>query len=592
MLDPLLARIDEAIAERVAMLGGHNDEEALRLEGSFLDFVEAAWPSIDPAEFQTSSVVEAMAEHLQAVADGQIKRLLINVPPRCSKTLLTSICWSAWTWARRERSYLSGSQVKFLCASHGHTLSITNSNQTRRLIMSDWYQGLWGHRYKLMPDMNTKSRFDLDTGGSRISTSVGGSLLGLGGDVIICDDLHDTAGIESAADREAVLRFFQEVSSTRLNQAKEAAVVVVAQRLHEEDVCGWILSNSKEGEWEHLMCPMRWDSQRCCVTSLWVDPRGCDDETGEPLMTFPARQPVSAEAAEILEQREGALLWPERFGEAEVAALEASLGPYMASGRLQQSPTPKGGGIIRSEWFRLYDKHANGNKYPPTSFRIASLDGAFTDDETNDPSACTVWGMWTPPDVGGPRIILMDAWRKWLPLHGNPTPRLSDEIAQPGDTGAIVRQREAKFRQRAGREWGLVETVRETCIKFDVSVLLIEKAASGFAVASELQRLYAQDGIAVHMVTPKGDKVARCHAIVPILAQGLVYAPNIAWSDDLLLPELANFPYGKHDDLVDSTTMALSFLRRMGYVRTDAEIKAAELDRVAHRAPRKLLYPV
>ena len=110
-----------------------------------------------------------------------------------------------------------------------------------------------------MPDMNTKSRFDLDTGGSRISTSVGGSLLGLGGDVIICDDLHDTAGIESAADREAVLRFFQEVSSTRLNQAKEAAVVVVAQRLHEEDVCGWILSNSKEGEWEHLMCPMRFE---------------------------------------------------------------------------------------------------------------------------------------------------------------------------------------------------------------------------------------------------------------------------------------------------------------------------------------------
>ena len=120
----------------------------------------------------------------------------------------------------------------------------------------------------------------------------------------------------------------------------------------------------------------------------------------------------------------------------------------------------------------------------------------------------------------------MDAWRKWLPLHGNPTPRLSDEIALPGDTEAVVRQREAKFRQRAGREWGLVETVRATCIRFGVTTLLIEKAASGFAVAQELQRLYAQDGIAVHMVVPKGDKVARCHAIVPILSQGLVYAPN------------------------------------------------------------------
>ena len=186
----------------------------------------------------------------------------------------------------------------------------------------------------------------------------------------------------------------------------------------------------------------------------------------------------------------------------------------------------------------------------------------------------------------------MDAWRKWLPLHGNPTPRLPDEIALPGDTEAVVRQRNAKFRQRASREWGLVETVRATCERFRVSVLLIEKAASGFAVASELQLLYAQDGIAVHLVTPKGDKVARCHAIVPILAQGLCWAPNISWSDDLLLPELTNFPYGKHDDLVDSTTMALSFLRQMGYIRTDAEIRAAERDRATHRPPRKPLYNV
>jgi hypothetical protein len=88
--------------------------------------------------------------------------------------------------------------------------------------------------------------------------------------------------------------------------------------------------------------------------------------------------------------------------------------------------------------------------------------------------------------------------------------------------------------------------------------LLIEKAASGLSVAQELQRLYATDGIAVYLISPKGDKVARCHAIVPILSQGLVYSPNISWSGDLLLPELANFPYGKHDDLVDSTTMALS----------------------------------
>jgi predicted phage terminase large subunit-like protein len=364
------------------------------------------------------------------------------------------------------------------------------------------------------------------------------------------------------------------------------------QRLHEDDVSGHILATAKDGEWEHLMVPMRFDTARCCVTSLWVDPRGCDEETGEPLMTFPNRVPINAEAAEILDEREGELLWQERFGEAEVAALEASLGPYMASGRLAQSPTPKGGGIIKTDWFQVYNAHANNMKFPPTEFRVASLDGAFTDDETNDPSALTVWGVWTPPEVGWPRIMLMHAWRKWLPLHGNPTARRPDEIARPGDTEVIVRQREKIFQQRTGKEWGLVETVRATCKRFGVDVLLIEKAASGFAVASELQRLYSQDGIVVHLIAPRGDKVARCHSIVPILAQGLVYAPNLAWSDDLLLPELANFPYGKYDDLVDSTTMALNFLRQMNYIRTDAEVRAAEIAQVTHRPRLKPLYPV
>jgi predicted phage terminase large subunit-like protein len=565
----------------------------LRLEGSFIDFVEAAWPHIDPSEFQRSWVVEAMCEHLEAVANGEIKRLTITVPPRCSKTLLASVCFPAWIFAQRRRSYLKGPQCKILAASYGHSLSITNSNQTRRLILSPWYQSLWPTRFRLMDDQNTKLRFDTDAGGSRISTSVGGSLLGIGGDLVICDDLHDVSGIESEADRETVLRFFQEVSSTRLNNPKEAAVIVVQQRLHEEDTVGWIYANAKEGEWEHLMVPMKFDTQRCCQTSIgWVDPRGCDDETGEPLLAFPDRQPVSAEAQEILEQREGALLWPARFGEAEVAALEASLGPYMASGRLQQAPTPKGGGIIRTEWFQLYDKVANGNKYPTTTFRVASLDGAYTDNEMNDPSAMTVWGVWKPPDAAGPRIILMDCWRKWLTLHGNPTPRTPDEIAQPGDTEAVVRQRDARYRQRAGKQWGLVEWVRATCLKFDVDVLLIEKAASGLSVAQELQRMYATDGIAVYLISPKGDKVARCHAIVPILSQGLVYAPNISWSDDLLLPELANFPCGKHDDLVDSTTMALNFLRTTGRIQTDVEIQAAERERLTHRAPRRLPYRV
>jgi hypothetical protein len=146
LLDLLAERERQLLAEQAV---GVDDEEALRLEGSFIDFVEAGWPSIDPADFQRSYVVEAMADHLQAVADGQIKRLLINVPPRSSKTLLASVCFPAWLWAQRERSYLKGPQCKILSASYGHSLSIQNSNACRRLILSPFYQALFGHRWKL-----------------------------------------------------------------------------------------------------------------------------------------------------------------------------------------------------------------------------------------------------------------------------------------------------------------------------------------------------------------------------------------------------------------------------------------------------------
>jgi len=387
-------------------------------------------------------------------------------------------------WAQRERSYLKGPQVKFLCGSYGHSLSMLNSNLCRRLILSGWYQRLWGHRFTLRQDQNTKLQFDTNVGGSRIATSVGGSLLGLGGDIVVLDDPHDTAGIESQADREAVLRWWSEVSSTRLNDPKNAAIVVVMQRLHEEDVSGKILSDSADGEWVHYMVPMKYDSQRHCSTVLgWNDPRGCGED-GDPL------------DAEVVAEREGALMWPERFGPAEIASLEARLGPYMSSGRLQQSPQPKGGELFRREWWQLWDKNANGNQFPATSYRVASLDGAFTADEANDPSAMTVFGVFKHPTLNAQRIILMGAWRKHLPLHGNPTPRLPDEIPQAGDTEEIVRRRHAKYRQRVGNEWGLVEQVRATCQNFDVDVLLIEKAASGISVAQEFQRLYATDGIA------------------------------------------------------------------------------------------------
>ena len=168
----------------------------------------------------------------------------------------------------------------------------------------------------------------------------------------------------------------------------------------------------------HYCVPMEYDTQRHCSTVLgWNDPRGCDDD-GEPLLID--GQPRDDEAAAILEGREGALMWPERFGPAEIAALKASLGPVHGSGRLQQSPQPKGGELFRREWWQLWDKNANGNQYPATTYRVASLDGAFTADEANDPSAMTVFGVFKHPTLNAQRIILMDGMAQASPLAREP----------------------------------------------------------------------------------------------------------------------------------------------------------------------------
>src|SRR5205823_5634911 len=177
---------------------GTDDDEILRLEGSLIDFVEGAWSSVDASTHLPSWAVAGLCAHLQAVTEGQIPRLLVNFPPRCSKTLTASVCWPAWTWARRKISYRSGPQVRFLCGSYSHTLSLQNNNLMRRLILSPWYRARWGSRFDLRADQNTKLQFDNTAGGSRLATSVSGSLLGLGGDIIVVDDPHNTEGVERA----------------------------------------------------------------------------------------------------------------------------------------------------------------------------------------------------------------------------------------------------------------------------------------------------------------------------------------------------------------------------------------------------------
>lgn len=492
-------------------------------------FLSQAWSKIDPSKFTPGWPIQAIAEHLQAVVDGDLKRLIINIPPRMGKSSITSVAFPAWAWIQQEESPTSGPGVQFLHASYAQQLSLRDSVKCRRLIESPWYRERWGDRFKLTGDQNTKTRFDNSRGGSRLSTSVGSALTGEGGSIIVVDDPNAAQEAFSEATIESTIEWWDNALSTRLNDPKTGAFVVIQQRLSEEDLTGHILSKDV-GDWCHLMLPMRYEADRSFVNTMgWKDPRTEDGE----------------------------LLWPDRMGEKEVSLLERQLGPWGAAGQLQQRPTPKGGGIIKREWWRLWDQV----HYPPIEYIIASVDTATTAKTENDYSAMTVWGIFSGGEqksiatrVTGkdgflsqveartyteehPRVFLMHAWNERLEFHD------------------------------------LVTKIAATMKEFKVDKLLIENKASGPNITQELARIYRHlpfvvEAVDINRANYGGrsqDKIARAHSIVPLFAGGLIYAPDRAYAD-MVITQCENFPKAKHDDLMDTVSQALSYMRRSGLI--------------------------
>lgn len=534
-------------------------------EDDLYSFVRGAWHALDPTEFVDSWAMESLCLHLEAITKGDIKRLLINFPPRCGKTLVASVAWPMWVWARQHDSFLSGPQVRFLCGSYNNDLSLKIATASRRLLESPWFQHYWGDKVILTADQNAKNRFDNTAGGSRIATSVGGSLLGIGGDVVLVDDPHNTADAESDADRATVLQWWKELRTTRLNSPKQAAIVVIMQRLHEDDVSGSILSGSDADHWTHLMIPMRHDPERHCVTVLkW------DNATRRPL-----------EGWEDPRTEPGELMWPEQYGERELRIIEDELGPTMASGRLQQSPQPAGGGIFKREWWKVWEPP--DGKFPPMEFVVCSADTAYTEKEENDPTGFVTLGVFLD-ERKQPKIMLMDAWRKRLELNGVDVPKTDPD------------EKLEEYVKRAMPSWGLTEWIAHSARKFGsihgpgANKLIIEAKASGLSVAQEMRRIYRDEVWSTATVTPEGDKVARAYAVQSLFSRGLIYAPNRTWAQ-MAIDDCASFPKGKYKDVVDALTQGLSFLRNMGIVVHREEWEADEKERAMFRPKPTKLYP-
>ena len=292
---------------------------------SITHFVYRAWPHIIPDAYQHSWHIDAVAEHLQAVASGEINRLLVNIPPGSSKSTMIGVMYPAWLWGPGGHP-----GHRYIGASHEQGLAVRDNRLMRELVTSQWYQRLWP--IGLKGDQNEKLYFENDQRGFRQACAVA-SMTGRRGHTIAWDDPLNPEKANSEVHRETAIRVLTETLPTRLNDPKSSAIIVVMQRLHEADPAGHILSS--EGGYEHLCLPMEFEPERRCTTSIgWTDPR----------------------------TEEGELLDPVRFPAKVVERDKRDMGSYAWAGQMQQRPTPRGGAMLKRAWFDIV-------KAPPAGCR-------------------------------------------------------------------------------------------------------------------------------------------------------------------------------------------------------------------------------
>jgi predicted phage terminase large subunit-like protein len=453
-----------------------NDADLLAVERelcrrSLAHFAQRAWHVLEPAaELKWGWALDAICLHLEAVTNGEITRLLMNVPPGSMKSLLTGVIWPAWEWGPRGMP-----EMRFVGTAHEETLAIRDNRKCRDLVKSDWFQKLWP--LELARDLDGKKEFGNVHKGFRQARAFT-SMTGVRGDRVILDDPISADNANSAAKLEEARLAFTETLPTRVNSEK-SAIVVVMQRLNEKDVSGVIKDMGLP--YVHLCIPMRFEPGRRCMTPIgWQDPR----------------------------QKEGELMFPERFGEAQVQELEKTLGSYGAAGQLQQRPAPRGGGILKESWFRYY------TVLPRLEFRTIHVDTAQKTEEQHDFSVLQCWGR----SLTGEAVLIDQVRGKWE----------SPEL--------LVQARAFWHKHKADPAFGAA-----------LRAMMVEDKVSGTGLIQTLRR----EGVAIIPVQRNKDKLSRGYDAAPFIESGNVLLPEDApWLSDFLA-ESAAFPGGAHDDQMD-----------------------------------------
>jgi predicted phage terminase large subunit-like protein len=495
-----------------------NEIEVRDVERNLRKFIPLAWPIIEQNRpFVPGWHIDAICDHLMACTEGHIKNLVINIPPRHMKSLTVSVLWPTWEWCSKPH-------IRGLFISYGRTLVTGQSVKARRIISSNWYQRLWGHKFSLATDQNVKSHFENDKGGSRMVGTPQSGVTGEGGDRVVVDDPTKLEDADNDNALEMAREFWDNVLASRINDPLTGVRVIIMQRLNDLDLSGHILR--KEGVarfagdagWTHLYLPTEFEPERVCRTFFFRDEykQEVDPVTGDVEVKVQKVEKVFEDPR----TEEGQLLAPNRFGPVQVETIRLRNGPWVFAGQQQQRPQPKGGGLFDNSWWGFY------TELPPELHTQADAcqtwDCAFKDLTTSSFVVGFVLARY------GPNIYVIHRHRRRM---------------QFPETVQSIRMVKQQF------PW--------------VGPILIEDKANGIAVIQTLEREIS--GVIARKAD--GGKESRAAATSYLIAAGNVLLPGKRDENGFLVPahtwvqelidEHESFPRGEFMDQVDALSQGL-----------------------------------
>jgi predicted phage terminase large subunit-like protein len=419
----------------------------------------AMWP-----RFELAAHHQLIVERLEAVERGEIRRLMISLPPRHGKSLLASQIFPAWYLGRHP-------DREIIIATYGQELSDLLGRRVRSMVSDPLHWAIFPE-FHLANDVASMRQFSTTAGGSFYAVGRGGAITGRGADLLLIDDpLKDQEEARSDVIRPALHEWYSTVAYPRLQPG--AAIVLISTRWHEDDLAGRLLRQSGDEGWD--------------VLSL----------------------PAIAEKDESF-RRAGEALWPARFSLEALEQIRREVGGVAWASLYQQRPSAAEGRVFKRQWWARYREQPHFKRI------IQSWDTAYKTGSENDFSVCTTWG------VAENGYYLLSCWRGRLEF-----PALKRKVASLAS-------------------------------EYSPAVILVEDKANG---QSLIQELKYETGLPIRSVTVDRDKVVRAYAVTPLIEAGKVFLPESApWIAEFL-DELAAFPTGVHDDIVDSVSQALNYLR-------------------------------